>query len=1227
MINQNVTEEKDLKLQILSPLNKQTDERIKKYLKHIKDAFDNVEVKNLALTGVYGSGKSTIIKSFKALYPEINILDISLASFKETEDYEKFKDHIQLNILQQIIYSQKADKIPESRINRIREINLRGFKNWFKLICSIAFVLTTYFLLKFYDFQLNPKNWNNSLKFDWGAFLSFILFLISSSVIGFSIAKTLYNSKINKVSIKGEVGLSEGTENKDFLNKYIDEILYFFEKNHIDIVVIEDLDRFNTTEIYRTLREINFILNVYLKNLNSEKKRVVFLYAIKDDIFLNELDRTKFFDLIIPTMPFVNFSNSKNVLNSKLDEIFKDDKSNKPSKDFINTASSFITDNRTLLNILNEFIVYREQQTIQSEELNPEKLLALIMYKNLRPKDFAKFHEGNSLIDIAFSCKEKFISKTIFNHNKKIADIQQEINVVRNHNLGIVNELNTIYLYHIKESLNDNNSRGLIYKGERKSFQNIINESLDLNIYNSEKIKYYGIYGEDTSNIKLKDIDNILGFRYSDRYNMIINKNHIIEDHEADILKLRSEIIKLESESLANIYTSDSNSESFIELWDEIYSKKDINYTSKIYEDAFTIVFLKNGYINEDYREYITIFQKGGLNEKDHEFKINVLSKIRDPKELDYALTNIDDLIEDIPLIYFEDDRILNLKLIDWIFKHREEYPEQVKAILNLTIKWSERTQQLILRFINSADYCKEIFITDLSHNWKEMWLTILNTNFIENDCKKFLILLLENVDNNTLIAMNIDNCLTDFISERADILFDYNFEDKKSQIKMKLFTNGLNVKFKDLSVLVEKYETLLQFIYENDGYELSYDNLGTLLKNRSEHFSSEHFDNKNFSYVLESKLENLINYIEHNYELYLDNIYDKLGDQYDEEKYILKVIDNEDLQLSERLKFIEKQQNKIQDLYKLGDIEFYKLVFIYDKIKSDWENVYKYYFENDKNFDDVITEFLNVEENFLQLSSSKITDSIVEEERDVFITTLLSNNKLTIDAYKELLRSLTTDYKISELDYTLIDKNKVKELINNNVVPLDNSNFESIKDAHPDLHITLLLRDWVDYIEYYKGNPIDVIDKRKILQSQTLNESLKCSVIKNHITSDDLMDSELAQSVVNILLGNNSQIQYVEDALDVDKLKALIDHNIKTELKVKLMYTYQHILNRRIIIELRKKLSKPYSDIFPQTQLIFEDNLHNREFINMLQSMEIAGKGNSSKGKIRVWFKNFKMI
>lgn len=53
--------------------------------------------------------------------------------------------------------------------------------------------------------------------------------------------------------------------------------------------------------------------------------------------------------------------------------------------DLIENLSLFVDDMRLLYNIMNEFYVY---ETKVSKQLDINKLLAIIVYKNLYPKDF-----------------------------------------------------------------------------------------------------------------------------------------------------------------------------------------------------------------------------------------------------------------------------------------------------------------------------------------------------------------------------------------------------------------------------------------------------------------------------------------------------------------------------------------------------------------------------------------------------------------------------------------------------------------------------------------------------------------------------------------------------------------------------------------------------------------------------------------------------------------------
>src|ERR1035437_10288772 len=139
--------------------------------------------------------------------------------------------------------------------------------------------------------------------------------------------------KITKLNIKNaEIQINDKI-NKSILNHHLDEILYFFEVTPYNVVIIEDLDRFQQTEIFTKLREINLLIN------NSKKikeKNVVFIYAVRDDMFKDK-DRTKFFDFIIPVIPIINSSSSNEILLRKIEN-----NEYKISTDLIEDISLFI---------------------------------------------------------------------------------------------------------------------------------------------------------------------------------------------------------------------------------------------------------------------------------------------------------------------------------------------------------------------------------------------------------------------------------------------------------------------------------------------------------------------------------------------------------------------------------------------------------------------------------------------------------------------------------------------------------------------------------------------------------------------------------------------------------------------------------------------------------------------------------------------------------------------
>ena len=102
--------------------------------------FESEEIRNIAITGPYGSGKSSLIKSYFKKRPQYKTLKISLATIEK-----KDLDLIEKSILQQMFYTVRYKEIPLSRFRKI--VRLSSWKVF--LITLLLMVLTLTYLYIF----------------------------------------------------------------------------------------------------------------------------------------------------------------------------------------------------------------------------------------------------------------------------------------------------------------------------------------------------------------------------------------------------------------------------------------------------------------------------------------------------------------------------------------------------------------------------------------------------------------------------------------------------------------------------------------------------------------------------------------------------------------------------------------------------------------------------------------------------------------------------------------------------------------------------------------------------------------------------------------------------------------------------------------------------------------------------------------------------------------------
>lgn len=100
------------------------------YEEAIDYVFSNSDVKNVAISGAYSAGKSSVLASYKKKHGELRFLHISLAHFKSTDqesDAEVKESTLEGKILNQLIHQIPSEKIPQTNF-RVKKIYFTTFR-------------------------------------------------------------------------------------------------------------------------------------------------------------------------------------------------------------------------------------------------------------------------------------------------------------------------------------------------------------------------------------------------------------------------------------------------------------------------------------------------------------------------------------------------------------------------------------------------------------------------------------------------------------------------------------------------------------------------------------------------------------------------------------------------------------------------------------------------------------------------------------------------------------------------------------------------------------------------------------------------------------------------------------------------------------------------------------------------------------------------------------------
>lgn len=1170
------------------------------YLKALLWALKNRRVeniKNIALTGPYGSGKSSILKTFQRHYKseDLKFLEISLATFKEENpkidengdeiepDKRQLLQLIETSILEQIFYHEEDDKVPDSRLKKIKSYSKKQlFGNTACLLLFIIAILNYFFpyliqsIFKDHPFSGNVCNWLH-----YGGIIILILgvfFIIYKSI------RLINSITLNKLNIQNaEIGFGDNNSNKSILNHHIDEILYFFSVRPYNVVIIEDLDRFRETEIFTKLREVNLLLN---SSERTKRKDIVFIYAVRDEMFTDK-ERAKFFDFIIPIIPIINSSNSGEILRSK-----KENYNYEISDRFIEDISFYIDDMRLLNNICNEFYLYKQKL---NESLNQDKLFAIITYKNIYPNDFVRLscNEGD-LYKIIHSKREYIkdeiekVNTLIINYKDEIATLEKsavkDIIIVRKaYILEIIRSLEDFHKFYVNG--NEITISDLI---KDENFDYVINNQLEYLQY-----RYRNNVGYITSvSVKFLQVESDV----DPDQNYTTKEKEITKYHQGNIEILKKKIQDCEKQKL------EIRKYKLIELF-KANSDFSISAGEGINKN-FIYTLLRNGYISEDYIDYISLFHEGSITRTDHQYIISLRNDIK--LESDYTLNKLDKLIEKLNPLDFETEYILNYNLVDFLLSNSSSYTNQLQAVFNKLEDESSASIEFINGFIVTSENL-EAFVKTLCKNWINIWAYINKKSSYTDDVKlEYLKLILEYANTSSIKEIAKHSNLEQTILGKKDFLTIIQNESKLKEIIQELSIFFVDIDFKNSS------DSLLQFIYKNNYYSIDKLIIKSIVQKFGK-FDQVAFDNSNYSFILKSECPNLIELVNTHIETYINNIYLNIEANVNEEEgSYIKLLNNKGIDLDTKNLLIQRISTKITALSNIRDITLYPTIFSENKIVPKWENFLLYY-----NIDEEITDqmivFLNNPDNARELSTVRMETKV--NDIDIYgkmCRNITVCNNINNEIFDLILKSIPWWY--DDININDLPKEKVISLINRTIIKPTMNGYQLIKDYSSDLVILFVETRKSKILEIVNQIEWDSNDLNLILKSNRITNSEKKTFLHN------CADTTIADNKENLNLINQIMLDDPNFVVNDNLIKMMIlDRRNPIINRIRLFNKYFLLITS--LDDLIESLSGNYQEIFDKSKRTkLDDTQYNRHFLDILISKNYLASYSDKKGVLRVY-------
>lgn len=539
-------------------------------------------------------------------------------------------------IINQIIHRVSPKVLSRTRFRKTHRPSVAPV-----VLVSVYLVFTVLYFLSLGN-VLTPSL--STFMADTRSFFTIAWAAYSIGIATFLIHKGAIRKFVKRVGFQGSEVEFFNADGDSFFDRYMDDIVYMLNESRYDVVIFEDIDRFENAEIFVRLREINELANAARRRpqrssffklccclkarfeghpfegaVNSQPLR--FFYLVRDDLLASR-DRTKFFDFIIPVIPYLDYSNSYSVLHDSFPNLEQS-----PEEECQRDISLYLDDARLLHNIVNEFLIYSERLSLNTAKLtraNYSKLFSLITYKNLFPSDFARLQFDEGYLFGLIASRKELRCEMKHAAEKTQAQILKQIDTCRND----IRENEVLKALQQDAELHECARSYGVANGltEADSLSSLIEWAPNV----SEKLHHVMQQRKES-------------YWNSQSIEERINEQLAAKCPDQLVRKKRCESLlqDISQAGLGALLALSQNEEISYDL-DCFFEPKDSQQKKDMEKNGekgvrLVRMMLINGYIDSSFRNYMSLFREGSLTSRDHEYLMMVSAgnKVDANREMD----------------------------------------------------------------------------------------------------------------------------------------------------------------------------------------------------------------------------------------------------------------------------------------------------------------------------------------------------------------------------------------------------------------------------------------------------------------------------------------------------------------------------------------------------------------------------------------------------------------